>query len=150
MMVQNKGKLPSEVLAMFWFLSWIMISLWESIKSYIHDFSTFLYMFYNSTCNKVEEPILEYKRLKRLKNALVMPLSCSVAAGWCRWLWTFGHPCFPTPWWPTPFCVPVFYKDLCHNNKRVRHLFCSDEVTQMKVFPSLLVLDLVGLRCLWK
>lgn len=63
MVVQNKGKLAPEVPVLFYFLVWIVITsvlgFWEFIKSYIHDFSTFLYVFYTSTYNKVEEPTLE-------------------------------------------------------------------------------------------
>lgn len=42
------------------------------------------------------------------------------------------------------------FVDLCHNNELVRCLSCCDEVTYMKLFPSSLVSDLVGLRPLWK
>lgn len=56
----------------------------------------FLYVFYTSTTTK-RRAHSRKKRLKRLENALVIPLSCLIAAGWCRWLWTFGHLAFQPP-----------------------------------------------------
>lgn len=59
-MVQKTG---IKLLVMFHFLIWIMtisvLGFCEFIKSYIHDFSTFLDVFHTAMYNEVEELILQ-------------------------------------------------------------------------------------------